>query len=1084
LKGNGILVPDHVIIEGAESGFNELSSLLSYAANSGGGGGGGKPLLIDFILKSSDVFDVPNINSVSISEISFSKEGDLKLDISAANINISADQRIPIEKYLEMQIESVDIKIGSAGRINLDLAFTPFTDIKIDFRDLSIADMLGAFKISFDMGGRAAGIAHIELSERGMSASGGLILDELVVSGVPVSSFSSLWKFNDIDNILLFPKISATMRGMENLEGWASINIQSTKGAFFLSGEKLSLSDIEKTFKLGYPVEGENGSFRAKMEFEREIISGDIEVKIPSVKIEKQKIDDVSIGINLKNGVVEGSFMAYLFGAKVAGSGHFSFIPPYNVSLNSMISGVESSKLVFFVPSMADAFPQGKITADVKLDGTLDSIQVNGTIKSDKFSIYGLNFQKPNISLSSQESGLVNYKITSSGGVVLNSSGQIDFAKQQLSGSGNLAINAGSVPALKGSGVSGTINSNFAISGSFTDPIVEINAKGKKNSYFGTPVIQSSVSIKYSSGMLGIIDSSFQLAPKSFLWVKGNISLLSSEPNIDVYGTVKNFSLERYGINGKTNGQFKISGGVSNAKITGNFSADPTTGGKENLNVKISGTTKAIVIEISDSKIAGGSLNGKGRIGFPEKGSPAVNFDINAVNIRMNDLFEAYKIDSPIGGMFTGKIKVQGTVAALRAELTTQYPLTLNKILLDKLYVKLSAGKGGNYTFVAKALLGDVLDLEFAGSIVKKKDRWSLNLSSNNINVDEIVQIGSPSLRDNFAGSVKLLADIELYPKGKMTYTLEANQLEAFGFALRGLRIPFEYSGDEIKFKIDRGNVGGALIFGGGAIDIAKNNWKASFSIKDIYLEKLAEQILSPRGGKLIGRGEGQFDLHGKLGMFPSVFGIGSFSATNGALMGLKEMEKINKEKKFEFYSINGGFIFNGNDVNITSGTSINAPPNNSLYRYIRFSGPLGINGKRMNLHFSTRIDIDILNILIKAFEGLISFASGSNTTSNPTRAITEKILGIKKKNFSNVTFDVRGSWSDPVLSNLKTDKQMSGVYEWGKKADNDSKSDKKRFSFSINIPVGPGSSDSNVKDNLQQSILDVLFDSVIPEVY
>jgi hypothetical protein len=295
------------------------------------------------------------------------------------------------------------------------------------------------------------------------------------------------------------------------------------------------------------------------------------------------------------------------------------------------------------------------------------------------------------------------------------------------------------------------------------------------------------------------------------------------------------------------------------------------------------------------------------------------------------------------------------------------------------------------------------------------------------------------------------------------------------------LRVPFEYKSGEIKFKVDRGNIGGALIFGEGAIDLKKEDWRASFSIKDIYLEKLAEHILSPKGGKLTGRGEAQFTLHGKLGMLFDVFGTGAFSASNGSLQGLKEMEKINKEKKFEFGSINGGFFFNGGDVNIISGTSINSLPNDKFYRYIRFSGPLGFSGKGMNLNFAARIDIEVLKVLISAFEGLVSLASGGNALLNPARAVTEKVLGIKMSSFNNVTFDIQGDWGDPVISNIKLEKQMSGVYQWGKNVDNGNNQDNKRFDIKVNIPVGPGSSDSSVKDALQQGIFNGLFDSIVP---
>ena len=1074
LTGKSVIIPDLVMIEGAESDFNELSSLLGYAVNAGGNS---SPVLIDFILKSSGIYNIPNMNPVGISEISFSKRGELKLDVNIGNVNISADRVIPLEQYFGLRINSVDMNVGSVGRIKLELAFTPFTSINADFDKIGIADLFSIFKVSFDADGKTAGSAHVRFQDSGMSASGDLNLNELIISGVPISSFSSPWNYDDRDKILKFPTIGATMRGMEDLKGWAFMNTRSTSGKFAIYGENLSLSGLEKTFNLGYPVEGEKGSIRVKMEFEEDSISGDVGIKIPSVKIENQKIDDVSLVVSIINGVAEGNFKASFFGAPVDGSGYFSFEPPYRIGLNSTISGLESSKLAFFIPSIADAFLQGKITADMKLSGTLDSIQADGTVRSDKLSFYGLNFQKLSLSISTLEPGIVNYKMTSSGGAVINTSGQINLSEQFIKSKGSLSIDAGAVTALKKYDVSGRINSEFDISGGFLNPVIFMKLSGKKNNYYGVPVIESRVNANYASGTLEITESSFQLDQKSFVWVKGNISRVAADPKIDIHGTVKNISLTRYGINGSVNGQFMISGAASAAAVTGSF-AGVTEDGMD-VNIKISGTTKAIELEIEDSVIAGGSLNGKGRIVFTDKGSPSIDFDLNAVNIRVQDFSKACKIDSPLGGIFTGKIKLEGAITSLKAELTSQYPLTLNKMLLDKLYVKLSTGKGRDLALYAKTLLGGVIDLEFNGDIKNNNNGWTFSFESNNINIDEFMQIGYPSLRGNISGSAKLLAYIEHNSKGRVTFILEMPQLEAFGFSLAALRVPFQYKDDEIRFKVDRGNIGGALIFGDGSINLKNDDWKASFSIKDIYLEKLAEQILSPMGGKLTGRGEAQFELNGKLGMFAGVFGIGSFSASNGSLQGLDEMEKINKEKKFEFSSISGNFFFNGKDINIASG-SINAQMDDKLYRYIRFSGPLGMSGKGMNLNFSARIDIEVLKVLISAFEGLVSLASGGNALLNPARAVTERVLGIKFKSFNDVTFDLQGGWSSPVFNNFKIDKQMSGVYEWGKNSDSSNQVNKK-FDIKVNIPIGPGSSDSNIKDSLQQGIFDTLFDSIAP---
>jgi hypothetical protein len=213
------------------------------------------------------------------------------------------------------------------------------------------------------------------------------------------------------------------------------------------------------------------------------------------------------------------------------------------------------------------------------------------------------------------------------------------------------------------------------------------------------------------------------------------------------------------------------------------------------------------------------------------------------------------------------------------------------------------------------------------------------------------------------------------------------------------------------------------------------------------------------------------------------VLGFGFFTASNGSLEGLDGMESINSEKKVDFESMYCGFFFNGKDVMTTSRTSIEARPNDRYYRYIRFSGPLGISGEGMNLNFTARINLDVLNVLIGSFEGLINLASGGNVLLNPARATAARMLGIKINDFSNVRFKLRGGWGDPVLSDLKLDRQLSGgAHEWGKN-DEGSHDWERRIDIKVNIPVGQGSSGLSFEDALKKGIFDGLFDSIIPEL-
>lgn len=1043
---------DRIEIEGASADSQGLDDLIS-AFPSSDKSASIKPL--DFILTSSDL-KVPEIKEINISELSLKKDGDFVLHGKIGNIPFSSD---PNSIISDLSSPDIVLQIGDGGRARVKLNLTNSTEVITNFYNIDAQQLLDVVSIDAPLEGRFTGYVDAKFPGDGITVSGDIKAHGISLGGVPLGSFGSPFLFSGKSKNLSFPKIAGTMPGMENLKGSATMRTDDVSGKFFLHGDKLSLGAIQRTFKLDFPVSGEGGAFKAAIEFSEKAVSGDLNVNFPNIKIENQNTQNLSLAVKFRENIINFQFGAKTLGAPTTGEGTFS-LGTKSIDLKMKLANVNAAYLSPFIPQLESISPKGTITAEFSCKGTLDAPAMSGSLKSGKLSLSGVEFR--NLAASISESGAI--KILSTGNNATNITGQLNFAKKNFSAKGS--VQKFSIPDIKGS-----LSVKFDASGGFENPSASLQIYGKNNSFGGYKFSNTTASAKFENYMLNISSAKLQMPQDSefgnaSIGIKGSIDLMKESMNLSV--ELKKVLFRNLGMKDEASGTFKVSGRFSNPRANGTLSA-------KDFELKLGGGTDGINFDLNKAKIGTGNLRGNGSLSFGKK--PEIDLALEVENLEVRPLLEKNGVNIGLGGMLTGDLKVKGQISAPKLSFKAKYPLTFKELLIDKIFINISPNKK-IWNVDAGMSIGEMFSLKINGTAKPSKDGWTVNLSTGPLIIKDLLAVRAPALADKITGKFSIRADIE--GNKKSVITIESEEASFFGFRLNGLRVPIEYTGDELKFDVTRGNIGGALIKGSGRMDLKRSRWRSSFTINGIRLEPLTEHILAPKGGKLLGLANMKFMVGGNLGIMPTFIGAGYFSANNGELSGLAGLKGINSEGKIEFEKAGGRFVFNGSDVTIFSGY-IDSKPNDKHYRYVRFSGPLGFSGKGMNLRCSARIDIGVFNLVMGAFEGIIGFASGENILKSPIRAVAENLLGLKVKSFSQLTFRIIGGWGDPIITDVKLEKQMSNVaYELGKEKQESSAT--REIDISIQIPVGPGSSSESAEDAIMRGLFDGIFDNLAPK--
>ncbi|MBQ3347381.1 MAG: hypothetical protein IJG39_09870, partial [Synergistaceae bacterium] len=254
--------------------------------------------------------------------------------------------------------------------------------------------------------------------------------------------------------------------------------------------------------------------------------------------------------------------------------------------------------------------------------------------------------------------------------------------------------------------------------------------------------------------------------------------------------------------------------------------------------------------------------------------------------------------------------------------------------------------------------------------------------------------------------------------------------------------------------------------------------WRGNVKASHVDFGKLAQPFMPE--GEVVGTVDANVTMKGSSSMGMNLsFADGNFSTSAGALQSVKALESITPTGKITFEKISGSFFWDGKDLFLNPGTGARAGFDEPLYRYFTINGSCGIPGKGMKLLCDGRFDLKLLDQLLGAMKGVFQYMTGG-LTRNVLRDAASRVMGIKRRDFQNVSFTLANSPYDPQLRDLKVTKPIEDFLPIDVlNRDEEKQRDTTQFKMSFKLPVGkgaPSAEDESPSDQFKQQLIDNLF--------
>ena len=122
-----------------------------------------------------------------------------------------------------------------------------------------------------------------------------------------------------------------------------------------------------------------------------------------------------------------------------------------------------------------------------------------------------------------------------------------------------------------------------------------------------------------------------------------------------------------------------------------------------------------------------------------------------------------------------------------------------------------------------------------------------------------------------------------------------------------------------------------------------------------------------------------------------------------------------------------------------------------------------------------------MLDTVLGAMKGVFQMMTGTLTAGGGqfVRKAAAKAIGYTERDFQNVSFQLKGSWQELQLLNLKIDKSLESylpLKSLNEKTE-ERGDDERKFQFNLRIPTGPGGGEDSedMRNQFKKQFLDNL---------
>ncbi len=1117
---HGLPFVKDIAVRGVKSDLNKLLAVADHAAKLAGD----KPNKdkdsgpLDITVKPFRVMieDV-NITSpyanLAVDELSLSEAGRLILDAKV----ISLDKTLPIKANIladinKLEIAKSDLVIGR-GTGKLVAALNPI-NAKLFLTALSLEELMSFAPIErkdFKASGRIDGKFFVQDINNALTASGVLSMPRANVMDIPLS-FRLPFKWDGTENLSLEGASLKTQVASLRLN--LSANVSSLKIKADGEANNISLNEIGRLFAPEAKLKGEGGNIKFDVDtlINDDVLANtraDIEARIPSIS---------AAGINILQALEAKAKLAPRTAPKIALNG--KIFGGKLFARGEVDSDMKPSAVVSIVnldvPTLLRTFPDaaravknanGKITTRTVIPSNLN---IKTNIKSSKLGAYGMavtNLLADIVYDFNHSKAELEDLTLNMGKGLLRASGNVNLKSSMFEVNAHTEnFDPKAIPELKD--LTGAFNIKAGASGKYTDTkTIKANAEIKATNagYSGIRLGNLDLPLHFANNVLTIPNARGSL-PGGTLTFGGTVNINNAaNPTLDLHAStqaqgvniaevLKTFSLQDKSmpITGKVRGSVNVKGALNTATVNANLNVDNFKAGKvvnmPSATLEASGNMNRVIVRKLSAKINNANINGSGSVSINPRNfmKSSLNVNANVRNLELKSLLAQFMEKPPVTGELRGNITVNGTFAQPVAQLKLSEPLYYGILRIDDIALKLRAPEENHYVINAK-LRAKNFKPEVDIDVIQRNNSYVYDIKTKPLDLDNAIEVQTPSMTGIVKGSatVKVNGSVKsdfssFSPVNINVSSPLVKVIDKVSINKISLPIVYNISSGKLIMKKGTAVINDGDINSGFELDTKKNSWNGKVNVAHLNFGKLAQPFLPE--GELIGTVDADITAKGTLGTMPTSFANGKFSTSPGYIHKMAVINRVSPTKKVTFEKISGSFFWNGRDLFLNPGTGARADKNEPLYRYVAINGAMGIPGKGLNLNFDGRFDLKILDRFLGAMKGVFQYMTGGLTgTTNFLRDAAGRMLGVKRRDFQNVSFRLANSWNNLQFLDLKVTKPIEDFLPINLLNKNEeTQRSEQKFKLQLKFPVGPGNhdpEDDSPADQFKQQLIDNLFD-------
>ena len=683
--------------------------------------------------------------------------------------------------------------------------------------------------------------------------------------------------------------------------------------------------------------------------------------------------------------------------------------------------------------------------------------------------------------------------------------------------------------------VSGKYSLGANASGKFTD-INAINANASlsaRNAGFqGMKFGDADIPVSLHSGIVNINNAKASL-PGGTVNAKGTVNLRNmANPALDITASTSGINLAQLmnalklqdksmPISGRVRGNAGIKGSLNTAAITANINADSIKAGNmasigtaslsakgnmtlSNLSAKLTaknvkavdfvdvpnatieadGSMKRVNLRKVEATVNGAAISGSGNISPNMKDimSSTLNIDTVVRHLDLKALLKNFMQKAPVEGVIDARAGVTGTFAQPTAHLQLTRPILYQKSEIHDIALSVKSPAKNHFVMNAKARIENFkpesdIDLQI------KNDGIYYTVDTKPLDVDSAIETQMPNMAGMVKGKIIAHVHGNTKPGAPIVINAKSDGITLMDkVKISDINLPVKVLADKGKIQMTNGRaiLSGGTIKSTFEVDMKEKitEWRGNVKASHVDFGKLAQPFMPE--GEVVGTVDANVTMKGSSSMGMNLsFADGNFSTSAGALQSVKALESITPTGKITFEKISGSFFWDGKDLFLNPGTGARAGFDEPLYRYFTINGSCGIPGKGMKLLCDGRFDLKLLDQLLGAMKGVFQYMTGG-LTRNVLRDAASRVMGIKRRDFQNVSFTLANSPYDPQLRDLKVTKPIEDFLPIDVlNRDEEKQRDTTQFKMSFKLPVGkgaPSAEDESPSDQFKQQLIDNLF--------